>query len=270
VCALVVLLALAAEVARGANDLPRLPDGETSRWGDFSAYLIDPTTRYRHGVLGDGIEAAGFAVEEGHGRRLIYRLGDDAVFEDRRVRLVDLDGDRRPEAMVVKSYLSRGSALAIYALRGDLIEPIAESTPIGAPHRWLNPVGAANFVGTGETTIAAVITPHLAGSLRLFRLSGGALTEIARIDGVTNHIIGTRNLDLARIDDADGDGVPDIVLPSLDRHALAAVSFRGGKGVVIRSKRVQGRVLALESSHKGKVVVLLENGHRTVIDLNAP
>ena len=219
-------------------------------------------------MLGDAIEAGGFAVERG-GRRLVYRLPDDAVFEDRRVRLADVDGDGSPEAIVVKSDLRLGAAIAVYALHADRMDPLAESPAIGTRHRWLNPVGVGDFTGTGEVMIAAVVTPHLAGSLRLYRLAAGKLVEVARLDGFTNHILGSRNLDLARLDDVDSDGAPDVVLPSLDRTALAAVSFRGGKAVQIRRVAAGGRVVALNSARRGVAAVTLESGVRARINLAA-
>ena len=266
--AILAFIAAAGLAPAHAADPRRLPDTEVTRAGALTAYLIDPTARYDHGVLGDAIEAGGFAVER-DGRRLIYRLPDNAVFEDRRVRLADLDGDGAPEAIVVKSDLRRGAAIAVYALRADRIEPLAESPAIGTRHRWLNPAGVADFTGTGEITIAAVLTPHLAGSLRLYRLAAGKLAEVARLDGFTNHILGSRNLDLARLDDVDGDGAPDVVLPSLDRSALAAVSFRGGKAVQIRRVATAGRIVALDSVQRGVATVTLEDGARTTIDLSA-
>ena len=151
-----------------------LPDGEVSKAGPFTAWLIDPTTRYNHGVLGDAIEAGGFVVERGK-KRLVYRLAPDAVFEDRRVRLADLNGDGVPEAIIVKAYLQRGAAIAVYRIGADRIDPLAESEAIGTRNRWLNPIGVADFAGTGKPMIAAVITPHLAGSLRLYSLSGSTL-----------------------------------------------------------------------------------------------
>jgi hypothetical protein len=266
-----IVLALAALAATPAaaqktESIRRLPDTEVTRLGQVSAYLIDPTTRYDHGVLGDAIEAGGFAVER-NGQRLIYRLPDDSVFEDRRVRLVDLDGDGQPEAIIVKSYQQRGAAIAVYRILADRIEPLAESPAIGTRHRWLNPAGIADFTGTGEIMIAAVITPHLSGSLRLYRLAGRKLEETARIDGYTNHIIGSRDLDLGRLADVDGDGIPEIVLPSLDRRTLAAISFKQGARV-LRKTPIESRIQTLVSIRDASAVITTEKSGNQSVNLS--
>jgi hypothetical protein len=249
-----------------ANELSRLPDGEIATQGGVTAYLIDPTRRYDHAVLGDAIEAGGFAAEFG-GRRLVYRLGAEAVFEDRRVRLADLDGDGAPEAILVKSYLDRGSAIAVFRIGPDGIAPLAESPPIGQRHRWLNPVGVADFTGTGEPTIAAVVTPHLSGSLRLYRLSGGRLVEAARTDGFTNHILGNRDLDLARIGDVLSLGIPQIVLPTIDRRSLAVVSFRAGRPAILRGKPVPAGIAAMIGIGRATATVRTGAGTEVAVDL---
>ncbi len=237
----------------------RLPDTEVTRSGQYSAWLIAPTNRYAHGVLGDAIEAGGFTVEHA-GQRLTYQLGPDAVFEDRRVRLVDLDGDGVPEAIVVKAYIARGAALVVYRIGPTRIEPLAESAAIGTPNRWLNPVGIAAFAAVGEMTIAAVITPHLSGSLRLYRLEGARLVEAARIDGYTNHIIGRRDLDLGHFADVDGDGLADAVLPTLDRRALAAVSFAGNRPRELKRWPVEGLIEKLRPDGSGEFAITTTSG----------
>jgi hypothetical protein len=258
-------LAAIASPALAQTTPQRLPDTETTRAGDLSAWLTDPTTRYAHGVLGDAIEAGGFMVER-RGRTLHHLLRPDAVFEDRRVRLVDLGGGT-PSALVVKSYLRRGAALAAYAIDEGAITPLAESEAIGTPNRWLNPAGVADFARTGTPLVAAVVTPHIAGSLRLYRRAGARLEEVARLDGVTNHVIGSRDLDLGRISDIDGDGVPEIVLPSLDRLRLVAVSFAGGTGRIVASVPVPAPIVRLEPMNSGQAVVHLQDRRTLSLDL---
>ncbi|NLH82050.1 MAG: hypothetical protein GX458_14560 [Phyllobacteriaceae bacterium] len=262
--AVVAVLSSLSATPLAAAEVP-LPDGETTRAGGVTARLVDPTDRYDHGVLGDAIEAGGMEVEIG-GRVHHLRLGPDRVFEDLRVRLVDLDGDGAPEALVIETDLKHGTALAAYRLSDRGIEPLATSEPTGQPHRWLNPVGVADFAGTGTPLAAAVVTPHVAGSLRFYRLQGKTLAEVGRLDGVTDHIAGTRNLDLSCIVDADGDGVADVVLPSRDRTALVAVSFAGGKAVERRRSPVSGRISAL-ACRGGAATASLDDGRRVVVDL---
>jgi hypothetical protein len=251
--------------AQVRETLRTLPDGEVTNAPGLRAYLIDPTDRYDHGVLGDAIEAGGFAVETG-GKTLVHRLGVDSVFEDRRVRLADIDGDGRPEAIVVKSYLGSGAAIAAYRLKKDGIELLAENPAIGTRNRWLNPVGVADFTGSGQPLIAAVVTPHLAGSLRLYKLSGSSLVEVTRIDGFTNHIIGSRDLDLGHIAEINNGGVPVIVLPTLDRQSLAAISFRGGARV-IRQVSAGGRIRRVLAVRGNVATIVMESGQRRKISL---
>ena len=81
------------------------------------AWFAEPTNRYDHGILGDKIEAGSLVIEARDGKVSTVRLKDDAVFEDLEPRLADLDGDGHDEIVVVKSYLKRGSSLAMIAER---------------------------------------------------------------------------------------------------------------------------------------------------------
>ena len=73
-----------------------------------SAWLVNPTDRYRHGVLGDVLEAAGLVVEKKGGDRSYVELPANRVFEDLQPRLVDLDGDGQSEIIVVESDSFKG------------------------------------------------------------------------------------------------------------------------------------------------------------------
>ena len=213
---------------RGAT-LPHnaLPDGRVVSGAQdiVRAWLADPTTRYDHGILGDKIEAASLVVEARNGARHVVHLGDDAVFEDLEPRLADLDGDGHDEIVLVKTYVKRGSSLAVVAERNGKYEIVAETPPLGAPHRWLNPAGIADFKGDGKKVIALVRQPHVVGSLELWSWNNRQLRKVAELPDTANHIAGTRALNMAAVADFDGDGIADLAVPSLDRTRLRIIGF---------------------------------------------
>ena len=142
--------------------------------------------------------------------------------------MVDLTGDGREEFVVIRSYLDRGAALAVYHLVEGRIEHLAETPPIGTPNRWLNPAGAADFDGDGRVEIAYVETPHIGGTLRVWELVDGELRQEQAVAGFSNHAIGSRELDLSAVLDWNGDGVPDLAVPANGRRSLRIVTFAGG------------------------------------------
>jgi hypothetical protein len=211
------------------------------------AWLIRPTRRYDHAVLGDAIEAGGLAVANSRGRRIIYELDKDSVFEDRMARLVDLDGDGTPEIVTVHSYPDSGAALAVYGLKNDeLIVRLAQTRAIGHPHRWLNPLAAADFDGDGRIEIAWVETPHIGGVLKVARLYGHgenrALEPFAELAGFSNHARGSRELFGGTTFDWNGDGRPDLILPSADRKRIRVVAFESGKLKAIDEMEIGGEI----------------------------
>ncbi len=206
-----------------------LPDGEmASGQRDIaSAWLTGPSRIYGHGVLGDDVEATGIHVRMADGRELSFRLPGDSVFEDRKVRLADLDGDGNDELIVVRAYLDQGAALAVLRPFEDRIVVVAETEPIGQPYRWLNPAGVADFDGDGQMEVALVVTPHIGGILKIYQLRGGSLIQEWSSPGYSNHAIGSRNLDLALI--VPDKGGPKLVLPDSARRGLREVRFDDGK-----------------------------------------
>lgn len=252
-----------------------LPDGRvaTGTRDVARAWLAEPTGRYDHGILGDKIEASSLVIEARDGKRHTVRLKGDAVFEDLEPRLADLDGDGRDEIVVVKSYLKQGSALAVVALRKERdvgrYEIVAETPPLGGPHRWLNPAGIGDFNGDGKTDIALVRQPHVVGELELWSWADGRLRRTAALPGVSNHIAGDRALHMSAAADFDGDGVLDIALPSLDRDRLRIVSFapaaRDIASVPLPAKAATDIALVAIKSSPPAIAVGLNDGSLALI-----
>ncbi len=186
-------MALVAALVMGAiSPKPSLADITTA------TYEI-PTSAYGHGVVPGGeYEGVEFILD---GRRKIGNAVLGGVYEDTAPRLVDVTGDGKPEVITVVSYFKAGAALRIWGEVSDPDHPLgstmkmlAETDPIGRPHRWLAVIGAADLDGDGAIEIAYIDRPHLAKTLRVWRFEqdgdGASLTEIASKSGLTNHKIG--------------------------------------------------------------------------------
>lgn len=182
-----------------AHQATQMPSSVSNMWpghGGSLAWYDGPTTRYAHGVLGDTIEATQLhAYSEGAvtpcGQQSVT-LPDELVFEDTAPRLADLDGDGMPEIIVVQSHQRLGAQLAIYrvSVDGETIDQVAATPFIGRANRWLAPIGAVDLDGDGTVELAYIDRPHLARTLRVWRMVDGALIEVASLEGLSNHRIG--------------------------------------------------------------------------------
>lgn len=214
------------------TDAP-LKDGVVARGtrNIAAAWFSGAVDRYRHFTLGAPHEPETLVVSTSERRVYKLTLGKDAVFEDRTPRLADLDGDGRDEIVVVKSYLKRGAAVAVVSLKNLETGPqiVAESAPPEIPFLWVNPAGIADFAGRGRPQIAVVRQPHRLGELDLLEIRGEKLVPILTVSGVSNHVGGSTHLALSAAGDFNGDGTPDLALPSFDRRQIRFFSFKGGR-----------------------------------------
>jgi len=156
-----------------------------------------PVERYGHFALGRPHEYARVTATTDAGRRLTFELPENEVFEDLTPRLVRLVASEPEEILAIVSSRDSGSRLMMLRLRAGSLEISAQSPPIGTPMRWLNPVGVADLDGDGRAEIAAVITPHIGGTLKVYRRQGGVLLEISALAGFSNHVYRTQELALS-------------------------------------------------------------------------
>ncbi|WP_245190739.1 FG-GAP repeat domain-containing protein [Jannaschia formosa] len=192
-----------------------------------AAWYEELTDAYPRGVLGDALEPTVLRALSGATSAacgVSVSAGPGFVFEDIVPRLADLDGDGRPEVVAVRSRLDAGAQLIVYALDGETLAPLVATPHIGRPNRWLAPAAIADLDGDGAVEIAYVDRPHLARTLRVWRYEGGALREIAALEGVTNHRIGEVFISGGLRHCGTG---PEIVLASADWTRMLALRFDG-------------------------------------------
>ena len=246
--------------APGPGDLPDGKMAELAGGDIVAAWYDGATDRYRHGALGDVIEAGRLVVRTAEGAVLSRDLPRAEVFEDRYPRLADLDGDGLVEVVTIRASQYDGAAIAIFGLRGgDLVE-LAAAPWIGRPNRWLNIAGIAPYLGGETREIAYVETPHIGGTLFLWRYADGRLALKARLAGFSNHANGARELRLSATGDFDGDGRVDLVLPSDSRRTLRFVRFAETGADVFDEVELPGRVETAILWREGRLIFGLTDG----------
>lgn len=244
-----------------------LPDGcVASGSGDVrAAWYTQPTERYAHAILGDGIEGGALRVRLANGAQTDFVLPDSLVFEDRTPRLADLDGDGRTEIITIRSSNRSGGSVAVYGVRGEAIVELGATPFIGRSNRWLNIAGIADFLGRGDLQVAFVETPHIGGTLKLATFDSSGIRVVARQSGFSNHEIRSREQRLSAVTDIDGDGIVDLAVPNARRTSLELVRFAGGRIHSLASvplpSSVRQAVLSEGQGASARFVTGLANGN---------
>ncbi|HKH77372.1 MAG TPA: hypothetical protein VKA51_10485 [Rubrobacteraceae bacterium] len=216
-------------VVPGLYGLPAraLPDARAVRSeGGEIAVLSDPTGRYDHGILGDGLEAGSLTVlRAGAGTPEVVgevRPESGGVFESLAPLWFEAGPDGEELLAVTESTADEGSRISAYRPDGALA---AAGPFVGKPARWRHLLAAGPFGPAGGLELAATRTPHLGGEIEFYRpnLETGKLEISATMPGYATHTIYSRNLDAARAADLDGDGAWELLVPNQAYTELAAI-----------------------------------------------
>jgi hypothetical protein len=197
-------------------------------------------------------------------------LPDDEVFEDLTPRLVTLvAGQPSRTPCTIVSQRDRGSRLALIRLKDGRLEVSAESPAIGTPNRWLNPVGVVDLDGDGRAEIAAVTTPHIGGSLRIYRRNGNQLVEIAALAGFSNHILGKSELGLSAIVSVGGQW--RMLVPDSTRSRLRLVAWDRGSIKVVAQCAISDLVTGpIQIVSPAVVLVGIASGQQRIVPGDCP
>lgn len=187
----------------------------------------NPVERYGHFALGRPHEYSRLTATTDSGRSVELELAEAEVFEDLAPRLVKLAPGAPNEILAIVSRRDSGARLVLFGLDGGQLKIIAQSQAIGTPMRWLNPVGVADLDGDGRAEIAAVITPHIGGTLKIYRRVGGDLLEVAALAGFSNHVYGSPELRLSAT--ALIAGRMRLLVPDNTRRYLRVITLTGDR-----------------------------------------
>ncbi len=227
------------------------------------ARYTSPVKRYGHFALGQPHEYARLTATTSSGRVLSFELPDDEVFEDLQPRLIKLAASDADEMLTIVSQRDSGARLVLIKLHGDHLAISAQSPAIGKPMRWLNPVGVADLDADGQAEIAAVITPHLAGPLKVYQRNGEQLTEIAALPGFSNHVYGSPEWALSM--PLSIGGHIRLLVPDASRMQLRIIALKKNRLIEIGRCPLNAPIVgAMKLVSSQEISVGLQNGEQTI------
>jgi len=191
-----------------------LPDAIPVFDGGKEYILTDPTLEYKHGVLGDAIEARSLTIKQGNETRKIDF--SPQVFEGLFPLIADFDGDNEKEIIATLSGNGRGAQVVVY---DDLGNKIASSEALSSG--WRHVLTIAPFGPDGELELVDIKRPHVDKEVEFFQLDDDRLVKVAGLKGYTTHKIGSRNLGLFAV-------IKDkerylLIVPTSDFTSIAAI-----------------------------------------------
>ena len=228
-----VVLLLSRELEpRARAEVAALPDAELVlvEWDGVTAVAVlsEPTQRYRHGTLGDEVEAGAVTL-----LRLpdltplaTWRPAVPAVIEARRPTSWNADG--AVGLHVTMSDETSGARLVSLVWDGSALRLLAAGEPLGASQRWLH------LIGADGARAYAVHEPRSGGPLVRYTLppptppvaaarhdeAPAALASAAFDLDLVSHVDGERLLDRAALLGRLPDGADLLLVPRRNQRTL--------------------------------------------------
>jgi len=186
------------------------------------AQYTNPTERYNHRVMGDGVEGGQLVVVVDS---VFYELelADNYVFEDIRPRLFDVDQDGSLEIITIRTEVTQGAGIVIYKIVNDQLTEYAYVPEIGQSSRWLNIVTLNDLDDDGIVELVWIQTPHIGGILTVAKIQAGELTVLDELSEYSNHGYGERNLCLSVLTQENQEKI--FYIPTQDRTKIVGFKY---------------------------------------------
>lgn len=260
------VMLLDASLRREARaPLAALPDAEPVSVGQGTVAIpVHPSLDYRHGVLGDEVEAEAVAVVSAETLEAVARWNAPGRLVIEQRRLASFPAAGRFGMVATVSGGGDGGALVVLAAGSDTagsdtaeLTVVATGPGIGTEDRWRHVLGASG------RQLYSLATPHLGGPLERWTLprtsdgdappdapSSDAPAELHREAfslGVTSHTIGQRELDLGRLvprDPGDPATLDLLAMPTRDLRTLRLIACDGSGCRASVDAPLPGRLVA--------------------------
>jgi len=171
--------------ARTRLAIDGLPDGRLAALG-AGRYAVfgQPTDRYRHGALGDTVEATTLFVVDATEPAVHARasLDSPAVFEGLQPLVADIDGDGEREIVTTVADERDGARIAVFTANGERLA----TGPIHGPG-WCHQLAVAPFGPGGQHELAVVRKPHVEHVVEFYRVESGALNVVGTAGSFASH-----------------------------------------------------------------------------------
>jgi hypothetical protein len=151
----------------------------------------------------------------------------------------DLDGDGTREIIVTLSDAQNGAQVVVFDEQG---QTVASGPAVGQGYQWRHQIAVAAFAPDGTLSLAEVLTPHIGGVVGFYRWVDDELILETTLPDYTSHVINTRNLDMAAAGDFDGDGRPELLVPTQSREALADIRCENDGAQRVWSLPLEGQL----------------------------
>lgn len=223
--------------------------------GNRLLVLTDPTEQYKHGILGDTLEASSVTEVNLVGQPQVvgkFKVDSSYVIEGLAPLWIDWNDDGAYETILTLSNAEVGTKIVVFDENGA---ELAAGKAVGQGGRWRHMLTVAAFGPHGEMELAEVLTPHISGVAGFYRWdeTHGILRMIAQKQGYSTHDIGSSQLNTYSLLNLNHDERVELVVPTQDKTALAILSHQE-EGIVQETElplggRISSNIVSVKTDH---------------------